>query len=94
MAIAKWIGGALGWIISGNTLGALVGFYIGSLLDIALSNGEDLPFSANKYRVYDEQDHFEDTNSFEGERNSFLLSMLVLSSYIIKADGKIMHSEM
>ena len=37
MAIAKWIGGALGWIISGNTLGALVGFYIGSLLDIALS---------------------------------------------------------
>lgn len=94
MAIAKWIGGALGWIISGNTLGALVGFYIGSLLDIALSNGEDLPFSANKYRVYDEQDHFDDTNSFEGERNSFLLSMLVLSSYIIKADGKIMHSEM
>ena len=39
MAIAKWIGGALGWILSGNTLGALVGFYIGSLLDIALSNG-------------------------------------------------------
>ena len=51
MAITKWIGGALGWIISGNTLGALVGFYIGSLLDIALSNGEDLPFSANKYSI-------------------------------------------
>lgn len=73
MAIAKWIGGALGWILSGNTLGALVGFYIGSLLDIALSNGEDLPFSANKYRVYDEQDHFEDTNSFR-RRAKFLFT--------------------
>lgn len=30
----------------------------------------------------------------QGNRNSFLFSMLVLASYIIKADGKIMHSEM
>ena len=32
--------------------------------------------------------------SYEGERNSFMFSLLVLSSYIINADGKIMHSEM
>ena len=30
----------------------------------------------------------------QGERNSFLFSLLVLSSYIIRADGKVMHSEM
>jgi DnaJ like chaperone protein len=30
----------------------------------------------------------------EGNRNSFLFSMLVLASYIIRADGRIMHSEM
>ena len=30
----------------------------------------------------------------DGERNSFLFSMLVMASYIIRADGKIMHSEM
>ena len=29
-----------------------------------------------------------------GQRNSFLFSLLVLASYIIKADGKVMHSEM
>ena len=29
-----------------------------------------------------------------GNRNSFLFSILVLASYIIRADGKIMHSEM
>ncbi len=32
--------------------------------------------------------------NYEGERNSFMFSLLVLSSYIINADGKIMHSEM
>ena len=31
---------------------------------------------------------------YDGERNSFLFSMLVMASYIIRADGKIMHSEM
>ncbi len=30
----------------------------------------------------------------EGLRNSFLFSMLVMASYIIRADGRIMHSEM
>ena len=29
-----------------------------------------------------------------GQRNSFLFSMLVMASYIIRADGRIMHSEM
>ena len=33
-------------------------------------------------------------NPNQGQRNSFLFSLLVLSSYIIKADGKAMHSEM
>ena len=32
--------------------------------------------------------------AYEGERNSFMFSLLVLSSYIIAVDGKIMHSEM
>ena len=40
------------------------------------------------------------TRSFNGartdeeQRNSFLFSLMVLSSYVIKADGKVMHSEM
>jgi len=29
-----------------------------------------------------------------GQRNSFLFSLLVLASYIIRADGRVMHSEM
>jgi len=33
MAIGKWIGGALGWILSGSMLGGLVGYCIGTMLD-------------------------------------------------------------
>jgi DnaJ like chaperone protein len=32
--------------------------------------------------------------TYTGQRNSFLFSLLVMASYIIRADGKIMHSEM
>lgn len=40
-------------------------------------------------------DHgLDEVNRDEGQRNSFMFSLLVLSSYIITADGKIMHSEM
>lgn len=31
---------------------------------------------------------------YEGQRNSFLFSLLSLASYIIRADGRVMHSEM
>lgn len=31
---------------------------------------------------------------YEGQRNSFLFSLLVLAAYIIKVDGRVMHSEM
>ena len=39
-------------------------------------------------------DEYTRRDPYAGERNSFLFSMLVMASYIIRADGKIMHSEM
>lgn len=91
MAIGKWIGGALGWILSGSMLGGLVGYCIGTMLDEAFAGDNR---GGDRQNVYGEQSHFGGTRPFEEDRNSFLFSMLVLSSYIIKADGKIMHSEM
>ncbi len=97
MAIGKWIGGALGWIASGGSiLGALAGYCIGSLLDDAFagSNGQRIDSDG---QAFGGQGGYGGASSYgydEGERNSFLFSMLVLASYIIKADGKIMHSEM
>ena len=80
MAFNKWLGGILGWSTFGP-MGALIGFLVGSVFDLASSgDGETL-------RLTDEQ-------SRQGDRNSFFISMLVLSAYIVKADGKVMHSEM
>lgn len=81
MAFGKWIGGYLGWSAFGP-LGGLIGFVVGALFDTATSQGE-----GETLRLDQEQ-------SQQGDRNSFFLSMLVLAAYIVKADGKVMHSEM
>ncbi|GJG35276.1 DnaJ domain-containing protein [Prevotella lacticifex] len=138
MAIAKWIGGFLGWITTGSMLGGLLGFFIGSMLDSASGANSDQQggddgsdyggygsgqgyggysgsyrsdgsrsgysgsyrsrgnrssdrFSSGFSGGYSSDDEF---RTRQGNRNSFLISMLVLASYIIKADGRIMHSEM
>ncbi len=85
MAIGKWIGGVLGWM-TGGPLGAIAGYFIGRLIDQAFESDEadDGP-SDYEYQRMREQ---------EGQRNSFLFTLMVLSSYIIQADGRIMHSEM
>ncbi|HJC94474.1 MAG TPA: TerB family tellurite resistance protein [Candidatus Phocaeicola excrementigallinarum] len=81
MKYGKWIGGIMGFMAMGP-LGALAGFAIGSLFDKA----------SDAQSVQDGGYSPEDV--YMGQRNSFLFSMLVMSSYIIRADGRIMHSEM
>ncbi len=68
-------------------MGALIGIFIGSLFD-----GNASPLLDGQSGGYNGDAG--DNNTAQGNRNSFLLSMLVLASYIIKADGRIMHSEM
>ncbi len=83
MKFGKWIGGIMGFMAMGP-LGALAGFALGSMFDNAQDafNGENGNTGNNA------------SDTYMGQRNSFLFSMLVLASYIIRADGKIMHSEM
>ena len=82
MAFGKWIGGYLGWSAFGP-LGGIIGFVVGALFDVATERNGD----GETMRLTDEQ-------SQQGNRNSFFISMLVLAAYIVKADGKVMHSEM
>lgn len=103
MAAGKWIGGFLGFITAGP-LGALAGFALGSLFDHGMdevnkpgNGGGDRNEYSNAYEAYSgygrSQQGYQQ-RAYEGERNSFMFSLLVLSSYIIAVDGKIMHSEM
>lgn len=83
MAFGKWIGGYLGWSAFGP-LGGLIGFVVGALFDVATGGMTGQPVTMR----------IGDADEQEGERNSFLMSMLVLAAYIIRADGRVMHSEM
>ena len=87
MALGKWIGGILGFMSAGP-LGALAGIVLGGLFDNML----DAVNTPDSQQAFDYGTSTQHTNS--GQRSSFLFSMLVLASYIIKADGKVMHSEM
>lgn len=78
MKLGKWIGGIMGFMAMGP-LGALAGYAIGSLFDKA---------------AYAPKNMDAGNETYTGQRNSFLFSLLVMASYIIRADGKIMHSEM
>lgn len=84
MGAAKWIGGIIGFM-AGGPLGALAGYALGSLFDVNISTTGG-SYGQGQGQTVD--------NGYAGQRNSFLFSMLVMASYIIKADGKVMHSEM
>lgn len=103
MAAGKWICGFIGWM-AGGPLGALAGYLVGSLFDSML-DGVNTPENSGtwgagsqRHQTYEAyNDAYQQAyrqRMQQGQRNSFLFSLLVLASYIIKADGKAMHSEM
>ena len=75
MAIGKWIGGALGWILAGgNILGAVAGFCIGSMLDEALDSNNTDNTTGNSFNDMN-GNGFNNTRPYEEARNSFLFSI-------------------
>jgi DnaJ like chaperone protein len=89
MGAAKWIGGIIGFM-SGGPLGALAGYALGALFDNAINSKAEHP-------QWDGQRGYTQSRSYdpmEGNRTSFRFALLVMASYIIRADGRIMHSEM
>ena len=101
MGIGKWIGGFLGFM-TGGPLGALWGFVMGWLYEKGMeqrSLGDDsAAYSSSRADSGSYRSSYEEAYGSAGvnmgDRNSFLFSILVLASYIIRADGKVMHSEM
>jgi DnaJ like chaperone protein len=86
MGAGKWIGGFLGWVTLGP-IGALLGFWFGAAVDGYIDRARQLSddnetTASRRYYSADEQ------------RNSFLVSLLVLSAAVIKADGKTLQAEL
>jgi DnaJ like chaperone protein len=74
----KWIGGGLGFTV-GGPIGALLGFAIGSVIDKTLG-AENIDTNINR--------------SYQSTPNDFGASLLVLVAAVMKADGKILKSEL
>jgi len=75
----KWIGGGLGWAF-GGPIGALLGFAIGSMFDNAQQIDTGYGGSIPKRG--------------RTQRGDFGISLLILAAAIVKADGKVLKSEL
>lgn len=75
----KWIGAGLGFVF-GGPLGALFGLFIGSMFD----NVQTIPGSSNSGPVPPGQ----------SGRGDFTFCLTVLATAVMKADGKMMRSEL
>lgn len=75
MNFSKWIGAALGWSF-GGPIGAILGLALGSVVD-GMSNG-------NGNTVYTDNSQ----QSPQTQSGDFEVSLLILASIVIKADGK------
>lgn len=84
--IYTWIGAALGNIV-GGPLGLLAGLALGYVIDKAAEN--DTPEANHSSSTTSHFDH-----QPSDPQQVFRFSLLVLISYVVRADGKIMHSEM
>lgn len=80
---AKWIGGGLGWVLSGGSpLGAILGFALGSSFDASEVTVETSSRGGARSHHYNTQ------------VGDFAASLLVLSAAVMKSDGKTLKSEL
>lgn len=82
----KWIGLGLGWTL-GGPIGGILGLVFGSMFD---------GMQGGKYE-YQEGQHPYGTGSVGGQRTrpgDFAASLLILSAAVMKADGKVVKSEL
>lgn len=90
MALGKWIGGFIG-LQMGGPLGALAGFVLGAIFDRSVQTDDSVETGGSSYERSNNSSY---RNEQTAQQGTFRFSLLVLASYIISADGKIMHSEM
>lgn len=74
----KWVGGGLGWAV-GGPIGAIVGFVVGSLIDNTSTGLQVGPGTGYSGRT---------------TTGGYVMSLLVLVSAVMKADGSVKKSEL
>ena len=86
MSFSKWIGASLGWSF-GGPIGAIIGLALGSVVD-AMSDGKsDIFLGQGQQRSGRQQPNFRKRQRPQTESGDFEVSLLILASVVIKADG-------
>ena len=108
MGSTKWIAGILGWV-AGGPIGALLGYFVGAAIDNIIDATRQLPGGQGGQGSYGSGRSSGSASGQAGgyrqpsggrgysatqQRNSFFISLLVLSSAVIRADGKTLQSEL
>lgn len=75
----KWISGGLGWALFGP-IGGIVGFVIGSLFD-----------KSDQFQAQPGQQSYQPRQTTQG---GYIMSLLVLVAAVMKADGRVLKSEL
>lgn len=90
MSFSKWIGASLGWSF-GGPIGAIIGLVLGSIVDSISDNGTPLLGdwqSKQKRRTeYRGQSRTQTHERPQTKPGDFEVSLLILASVVIKADG-------
>ncbi|MDT0557822.1 TerB family tellurite resistance protein [Ichthyenterobacterium sp. W332] len=97
MSISKWIGASIGWSF-GGPIGAIVGLAIGSVVD-AMTSGKNSPLlgqgqqqrSRRRTRRPQQRQTYRSRaqqQRAQTQSGDFEVSLLILASIVIKADGK------
>lgn len=85
MSISKWIGASIGWSF-GGPIGAIIGLALGSIVD-AMSNGQKNPLLGQGQQRRRRPNYRTQTHRPKTQSGDFEVSLLILASIIIKADG-------
>lgn len=81
----KWVAGSLGWVL-GGPIGGLVGFLFGSMYD-------SMQAGSFEYKPLSGDSSYEPPQG-NTKPGDFLVSLLVLSAAVMKADNKLLKSEL
>ena len=88
MRFGKWIGGGIGWAL-GGPLGGLLGYFIGSAFDSNSQTG-----GQNQTGFGGQPGAGTGYARQQTSRGDFMVSLVVLTAAVMKADGKVTQAEL
>lgn len=90
MKFGKWIGGGIGWAL-GGPLGGILGYFIGAAFDTKEQVGGQAGYSTG---FGGQQPGGAAYSRQQTSRGDFMVSLVVLTAAVMKADGKVTQAEL